>query len=864
MTIRTPRGMAADVTLKGPRKAVFAKPARGTSVGVRRQLPAGRYRVRPQAVVFHGALYQSASSQIVTVAARRPVRITVRFSKVASASSLHATRISTTSISLAWSAPRGGAAFALRRTAGRQPALSRRAGTAVHAVGRTAVDTRLTAGKQYTYALFTRLHGRWVGPITLLAGTSAAAASKTASFVTAPGTLLATPAQVHAATATGAGVRVALSPSVTTPVIGSAVVLPQSASLPGGYIGLVSSISGDGSTVALQPAGLSAAFSYYNITIPHFTSAATKLIPTVVPRASGARPSAAEASCNVTSSGTITFSPSLRLGGSFHATINTTSFLHAPTGASLAMELTATVTGAMSVETSAGVKCELSYPKVVKTFAADPVPISVVFTPSAEISVEDAVEESNLGATVTGGVQFSGTLGATNGARFSGSDILAAQPLTPEVSANGKVGVKLGGEVAVGPGVTDEDAGVVAGLSGELDPLDASFGPQFPADANACLKTSVDLLLQFGLTAKAWLEGWSIDRKITFSALKAHLDYPGSPWYFPSKCDESPPLTVSGGTLPAGQVSTLYDHTLSAAGGTEPYEWTVVDGSLPPGLSLSDEGELSGTPISAGTSQFVAQVTDEDGKTAIGTFSLTVNPVETAPDAITEYDVSPDLGCTMLAAGDADGEFYGGDACGTVIAVGGQLYGPADIPAGGNLTGAGNYTGWDPTSQATSGSGTSADPFVTTTGAAADGSPITVSQTDTYAAGGSTVNTATTLTNSSGSPVQVMLYHGFDCFPADSDTGTGTSSGGSVSCVSDNVTSDGARTLRLSPGTGGSTFVEEVYSDLWAGIATGNPFPNTVRADDHDTAEGLAWPVTVPAAGSVTVQYSTDLLLTQQ
>ncbi len=861
VTIRAPRGAAANVTLRGPRKELFAKPARGTRKTITRQLPAGSYRVRPQAFVFRGVLYQGAGHRTVTVAAGRLAAITVRFTKVLSASSLHATKISATSISLAWSAPKG-AAFALRRVTGSQPAASRQAGAAVHVAGRTAVDTRLKAGKQYAYALFTHLNGRWAGPVTLLAGTSAPAASKTASFVTAPGTLLATPAEVHAATATGSGVQVTLSQGVTTPVIGSAVVLPRSASLPGGYVGQVSSISADGSAVTLRPAGLSDAFSYYDLNIPHFTSAATPLTPASARNVNSARRNAADASCDRSLSGTVTFSPSLRLGGSFHATINTTRFLPVPRGASLSMELTATATGAMSVATSASLSCDVSYPKIIKTFTATPVPISVLFTPSAEISVEGAVEVSNLGATVTGGVQFSGTLGVTSGAHFSGSNILTARPLTPAVTASGSIGLTLGGEVVVGPGAGDpKTAGAIAGLSGEFDPLKATFGPVFPLDANACLKASAAIALQLGLTAKAWLGGWSIDRRIEFDALLGHGDYLGSPWYFPADCESQP--TVNGGTLPDGQVSTLYSQSLPASGGTPPYSWTIINGSLPAGLTLSSDGVLSGTPISPGTSQFTAQVTDSNGRTAIGTFSLTVNPVVTAPDAITEYDVSPDLDCAMLAAGDARGEIYGGNACGTIIAVGGQLYGPSSIPAGGNLTGAGNYSGWTPTSQTTSGSGTSGDPFVITTDASAGGSPITVSQTDTYAVGGSTVSTTTTLTNTSGSPVQLMLYHAFDCFPGDSDTGTGTSSGGSVSCVSDNVTSNGARTLRLRPGTAGSTYVEEYYADLWSGIATGNPFADTVRADDHDTSEGLAWPVTVPANGSVSVQYSTDLLLTQ-
>src|SRR5260370_13221034 len=201
VTIQTPSGVPANVTLTGPRRALFAKPASGTSKTASRQLPAGRYRVRPQAVVFRGVLYQSPSHPTVTVAAGRPVRITVRFSKVPSASSLQATSISTRSISLAWAAPPG-ATFALRRTAGRRPAASRQAGTAVPVTGRTAVDTGLAAGRQYAYALFTHLRGRLAGPITLLARTSAAPGSKTASFAAPPPTLLPTPADPPRAPAT--------------------------------------------------------------------------------------------------------------------------------------------------------------------------------------------------------------------------------------------------------------------------------------------------------------------------------------------------------------------------------------------------------------------------------------------------------------------------------------------------------------------------------------------------------------------------------------------------------------------------------------------------------------------------------------
>ena len=164
------------------------------------------------------------------------------------------------------------------RAGARPPAGLR--GVPVRITGHAAVNTGLKAGHLYAYALFTHVRGRWAGPVTLLAGTAAAAGSKTASFAATPGTVLATPADVHGTRTTASGVQTTLSPGVTTPVLGSAVVLPQSVSLPGGYLGRVSGISANGSTVTLQPASLSDAFSYYDINIPNFTSAvATRLRP---------------------------------------------------------------------------------------------------------------------------------------------------------------------------------------------------------------------------------------------------------------------------------------------------------------------------------------------------------------------------------------------------------------------------------------------------------------------------------------------------------------------------------------------------------------------------------------------------------
>lgn len=63
-----------------------------------------------------------------------------------------------------------------------------------------------------------------------------------------------------------------------------------------------------------------------------------------------------------------------------------------------------------------------------------------------------------------------------------------------------------------------------------------------------------------------------------------------------------PAITISPATLPNGTVGVAYSQTLISTGGTAPYTYSVVSGTMPPGVSLSVGGVLSGTPTVAGTS----------------------------------------------------------------------------------------------------------------------------------------------------------------------------------------------------------------------------------------------------------------------
>jgi hypothetical protein len=61
------------------------------------------------------------------------------------------------------------------------------------------------------------------------------------------------------------------------------------------------------------------------------------------------------------------------------------------------------------------------------------------------------------------------------------------------------------------------------------------------------------------------------------------------------------PLVVRVSALPKGFVRQPYRFALEADGGITPVHWLLMSGSLPPGLSLEDDGTIAGVPTKAGS-----------------------------------------------------------------------------------------------------------------------------------------------------------------------------------------------------------------------------------------------------------------------
>ena len=134
-------------------------------------------------------------------------------------------------------------------------------------------------------------------------------------------------------------------------------------------------------------------------------------------------------------------------------------------------------------------------------------------------------------------------------------------------------------------------------------------------------------------------------------------------------------LTVTA-SLGNGAVNTPYNATLTAAGGTPPYTFTVT--GLPPGVTASGTA-ISGTPTTSGTFSVSVTVTDSSKKSASQTFSVTIAP---APLTIST---------PSLPAGSAGGSYSA-----TLSATGGvppYTFSASGLPSGLSLSSSGVLSG---------------------------------------------------------------------------------------------------------------------------------------------------------------------------
>ncbi len=120
-------------------------------------------------------------------------------------------------------------------------------------------------------------------------------------------------------------------------------------------------------------------------------------------------------------------------------------------------------------------------------------------------------------------------------------------------------------------------------------------------------------------------------------------------------------LEITPTSLPDGEVGEAYTATLEATEGTEPYTWSISDGSLPDGLTLdSATGVISGTPTTEGDYSFTVQVQDSSDPVLSDTEEFSIDIETEAPAALEITTTGVDDGQVGVAYTDTTLEATGG------------------------------------------------------------------------------------------------------------------------------------------------------------------------------------------------------------
>ena len=341
-----------------------------------------------------------------------------------------------------------------------------------------------------------------------------------------------------------------------------------------------------------------------------------------------------------------------------------------------------------------------------------PVTISTTALPAGQVGL--AYPATNILA-VGGTVPY--TFSLASGALPGGLSLSTAGAITGTPTASGSFNFVAR--------VTDNVAQTAtASLSIVIAPALTVTGTSLPAGQVGVAYPATTLLATGGTLPYTWIvASGALPGGLTLSAagaisgtptatgsftFKARVtDAPGQTATFDFAISVQSALTIITTSVPAGQVGVGYSTTLTQAGGTGPFTWSIAQGALPAGLGLSAAGAITGTPTVGGISNFIAAVADSRSFSANVSLSITTrNRVTVSSQILQDAELNRDYLGTLVAAGGlapftwrlvtTNTAGISTEAAGGSASLGAEAQAPqagGSLPAGLSLSGSGFITG---------------------------------------------------------------------------------------------------------------------------------------------------------------------------
>jgi cytochrome c peroxidase len=153
----------------------------------------------------------------------------------------------------------------------------------------------------------------------------------------------------------------------------------------------------------------------------------------------------------------------------------------------------------------------------------------------------------------------------------------------------------------------------------------------------------------------------------------------------PAQVTVNPALAITTTNLPAATIGLPYSALIDATGGVSTRTWSVTAGTLPPGITLSGDGSISGTASTPARAVITVRVTDASGS-ATQVLTLDAPPVGgfvNDPDLVLHYTFDESAGTQVWDSATGGNNHATGVAAAHWINDGrfGGAYGPTDAGA---------------------------------------------------------------------------------------------------------------------------------------------------------------------------------------